>query len=424
MWFYVALQPNESKPVSKSSSYSSLYSANKQSTDESVALEDKHVSANKEVSLSPALSKASATSSKKLAVEQNLETENTAMSDHENNDKKVSPASSTASKLSSTSEVSVTSRPVPNSNQPKHTECIAQLTDSVVTGTYPNGSSVASQPSLMASSLDKQMAELQEALRVAGLPPISNSSKSNNTINDTPISAGGEAFMRSPSGLPEDIEEVLRELATQEIVSLSKKILHEKQTEMEEEEVQATLQQLQTAPNKEIKIPLHEKSSKEIHMPSSDCNIASSSENLLADIAFLKDFSTQSSDEAAASSKDTGVRKKKTLLKPNAKRESVFQRLSVPKSTNPAMKKPPTSKKVTPKSTRRSRVSASSSQKKEKQSTFEGQGTYDLKSTTEVILGHTVRNNYMFHAVCIIIHKRLCNLYLNCVKYIILWFCS
>ena len=419
MWFYVALQPNESKPVSKSSSYSSLSLANKQSTDESVALEDKHASADNQVLLSPALSKTSVTSNKKSAIEQNLETENTTVSDDENKDKIVSYASSTASKLSSTSEASVSSRPLPNSNQPKNTECITQLTDSVVIGAYSDGPSVTSKPSLMASSLDKQMAELQEALRTAGLPPISNSS---NTVNDAPISAGAEAFVRSPSGLPEDIEEVLRELATQEIVSLSKKILHEKQTEIEEAEVQTALQQLHNVPNQKIKIPLHEKSSKEIRIPSSDCNVVLSSENLMAEIASLKDFSTQSSDEAAADSKHAGVTRKKTLLKPNTKRESVFQRLSVPKSTNPAAKKPPAAKRVTPKSTRRSRITASNCQKKEKQSSFDGQGAYDLKSTTEVILDHTVKDNHMFHAAYMIIHNPPMQFALNYVKYII--FCT
>ena len=94
--------------------------------------------------------------------------------------------------------------------------------------------------------------------------------------------------MRSPSNLPEDIEQVLRELATQEVVSLSRKILHEKQTEMEN--IQTVSQHLQTAHNHEVTTPLHEKLGKDIHIPSS--NIVSSSENLLAEIDSHKNYSS------------------------------------------------------------------------------------------------------------------------------------
>ena len=397
-YFNLALQPSESKPVSKSSSYSSLSSANKQSVDESVPIEDKHALIDNQVVLSPALSETRIASSKMLAVEKSLETENITMSNDDNKDEEVISTSSTASKLSSTSEVSVTSH-LPSTTPVNNNEHVIKHTNSVVIATYPDASSETSKPSLMATSLDKQMAELQEALRAAGLPPIDSSSI--NTVNVAPVSTESEPMVRSPSDLPEDIEEVLRELATQEVVSLSRKILHEKQ--IETKKAQTVSQQSQTAQNHQIKTPLREKFSKDIHVPLSDCNVVSSSENLLAEI---KNFSTQSSsDEAAIDNKHTAsVTRKKNVLKPNTKRENVFQRLSAPKS-NPAMKKPPATKRVTPKSTRRSRISIYSSQKKEKQSSFDGQGTYDLKSNTELILDHTansVRNNYvctfMFHA--------------------------
>ena len=392
------MQPSEGKPVSKSSSYSSLSSVNKQSVDESLPMEDKHASMENQVVFSPALSKTSVASSEKLAVEQNLEAEkNITMSDNENKDEKATSTSSTASKLNSTSKVSVTSHLLPSTDQVNNSEHVLKHN---VMDVYPDAPLGTSKPSLMASSLDKQMAELQEALRAAGLPPIDSNI---NTVNVAPVSTENEPMVRSSSDLPEDIEEVLRELATQEVVSLSRKILHEKQTELEKAETeksQTVSQQSQTAQNHQVKIPLgDEKFSKEIHVPLSDCNVFSSSENLLAEIGSFKNLSTQSSsDEAPPDTKHTtSVTRKKNLFKPNAKRENVFQRLSAPKS-NPAVKKPPAAKRVTPKSTRRSRVSTYSSQKKEKQSTFDGQGTYDLKSNTELILDHTaklVRNNYI-----------------------------
>lgn len=397
------MQPSEGKPVSKSSSYSSLSSVNKQSADESLPIEDKHASIEHQVVLSPALSKTSVASSKMLAVEQSLEAEKIiAMSDDENEDEKATSTSSTTSKLSSTSKVSVTSRLLPNTDQVNNSEHVLKHNDSVVMDAYPDASLETSKPSLMVSSLDKQMAELQEALRAAGLPPIDSNI---NTVNNVaPVSTENQPMVRSSSDLPEDIEEVLRELATQEVVSLSRKILHEKQTELEKaetEKAQTVSQQSQTSQNHQVNIPLgDEKFSKEIRVPLSDCNVFSSSENLLAEIGSFKNFSTQSSsDEAPPDSKHTtSVTKKKNLLKPNAKRENVFQRLSAPKS-NPAVKKPPAAKRVIPKSTRRPRINTYSSQKKEKQSTFDGQGTYDLKSNTELILDHTaklVRNNHNY----------------------------
>lgn len=414
----LALQPSEGKPVSKSSSYSSLSSVNKQSADESVPIEDKHASPEKQIVLSPALSKTSVVSSEKLAVEQSLETEkNITMSDDENKDEEATSTTSTASKFSSTSKVSVISHLLPSTDQVNNSEHVLKHNDSVVMDAYPDASLETSKPSLTASSLDKQMAELQEALRAAGLPPIDSNI---NTVNVVPVSTDNEPMVKSSSDLPEDIEEVLRELATQEVVSLSRKILHEKQTELEKpktekEKAQTVSQQSQIAQNHQVKIPLGDEIfSKEIHVPLSDCNVFSSSENLLAEI---KNFSTQSSsDEAPPRNKHTtSVTRKKNLLKPNAKRENVFQRLSAPKS-NPAMKKPPAAKRVTPKSTQRPRVSTYSSQKKEKQSTFDGQRTYDLKSDTELILDHTakpVRNNYIhmyFYVSCNfgIVLKHIC----------------
>ena len=418
--FDLALQPSESKPVSKSSSYSSLSSSNKQSMDESAPLEDKHASIDNQVVLSPALSKTSIASSKKLAVEKSLETENITMSNDESKEERATSASSTASKLSSTSsKVSVTSHLLPSTNQVNNEHNI-EYTNSAVMSAHPGASLETSKPSLMASSLDKQMAELQEALRAAGLPPIDSSI---NTVNVAPES---EPMVRSLSDLPKDIEEVLRELATQEVVSLSRKILHEKQTEMvkaEVEKAQTVSQQSQTAQNHKIKTSLHEK---DIYIPLPDCNVVSSSEKLLAEIGSFKNsnFSTQSSsDEAATDSKhNASVTRKKNLLKPNAKRENVFQRLSTPKS-KPVMKKPPAAKRVTPKSTRRSRISTYSGQKKEKQSSFDGQGTYDLKSNTELIVDHTaksVRNNIIrilcsFSQSCSVLKHVLHNYVVTCL---------
>lgn len=406
---FTALQPSESKPVSKSSSYTSLSSVDKHSTAES---EDKPVPADNQVIPSPALSETSVASSNKLGVGLSLETktaEDMTVSKDENKDEKVASSSSSTSvskdenkdekaismshrtsKLSSTTKTSVTSHHLPSTDH-TNAEQIFEHAISVVKDSHPDASSEASKPSLMVSSLDKQMAELQEALRAAGLPPIDGGS----TENVAPVSAGGEPVLRSPSDLPEDIEQVLRELATQEVVSLSRKMLHEKQTEGEK--AQTISQQLQTAQNcDEIRTQLHEKASKHIQIPSSDRNVVSSSENLLAEIASFNDFSTQSEDEAANDTKHTAsVTKKKRVLKTNAKRENVFQRLATPKP-NPAMKKPLAVKRVPPKSTRQSRIATASSHKKEKEPSFDGQGAYDLKSTTELKLSHkakSVRSN-------------------------------
>lgn len=401
----LALQPGESNPVSKSSSYSSLSSVDKQSVAESVPVEDKPVSISSQVVLSPALSKTSVASSNKLAVEPTLKTESIGNITASKEDEKQSSTSGSTSKFSSTSvsedenkdktpnstaelrsnsQVSITSHHLPQTN----TEHAIKHTDSATMDSYPDASLEASKPSLMVSSLDKQMAELQEALSAAGLPLIDSS----NTVNVAPVATGSKPMVRSPPDLPEDIEQVLRELATQEVVSLSRKILHEKQMETQ------TVSHSKTAQNEEIRPPLHEKLSKDIHIPTSDCNVFSSTENLLAEIGSLKDFSTQSEDEAATDNKRAAsVAKKKNLSKSNSKRENVFQRLSIPKS-NPTPKKPPAAKKVPPRSVRRPRITTSSSQKKEKQSSFNAQGTYDLKSNTELILDHaanSVRSNFV-----------------------------
>ena len=377
------MQPSESKAVSKSSSYSSLSLVDKSNAAEFVPLEDKP---DNQVALSnsPALSETSVASTDKEVIEPSLEAKST---EDIKDDEKAASTSSSKSKANSISKPSVTSCHVPSLTQ-ANPEQIFKHTTTVVKESHPDASSGTSKPSLMVSSLDKQMAELQEALRAAGLPPIDNS----DTANVAPVSSTSEPVVRSPSDLPEDIEQVLREIATQEVVSLSRKILHEKQAEVEN--TQTVSQQLESVQNHEIRTQLHEKLTKDIHMPSSDCNIISSTENLLAEIGSLKDSSTQSEDEATTNTRQTAsVTKKKNVLKTNAKRESVFQRLSVPKST-PAVKKPAVVKRAPPRSTRRSAIGTS---KKEKQSNFDGQGTYDLKSTTEVKLDHmakSVRYNF------------------------------
>ena len=303
----------------------------------------------------------------------------------ENKNEQAISTLSSMSKLRSSSKSPITHSHLPSTDQ-TNAEQIFKDTNSLIKDSHTNASLEASKPSLMVSSLDKQMAELQEALHAAGLPPIDGNSSSSR-MNVPLISTGtDEPMVRSPAGLPEDIEQVLRELATQEVVSLSRKMLHEKETEIED--IQTVSQQLHTGQNHEIKTQPGGKLSQDIHIPLSDCNIVSSSENLLAEIASFKDFSTQSEDEGATDSKPTAsIAKKKNILKTNAKRENVFQRLSAPKST-PPMKKPPAVKRAPPKSTRRSRIGTGGSHKKEKQSSFDGQGTYDLKSTTEVKLDH------------------------------------
>lgn len=386
----------------------------KQSTADLAHLETKAAPVDNQAVHSPALSKTSVASSNRSAVVLSLEAktaENITVSKDEN--KKATSTSSSTSKLSesedenknivenkneqaistlssmsklrSSSKSPITHSHLPSTDQ-TNAEQIFKDTNSVIKDSHTNASLEASKPSLMVSSLDKQMAELQEALRAAGLPPIDGSSNSSR-MNVPLISTGtDEPMVRSPAGLPEDIEQVLRELATQEVVSLSRKMLHEKETEIED--IQTVSQQLQTAQNHEIKTQPGGKLSQDIHIPLSDCNIVSSSENLLAEIASFKDFSTQSEDEGATGSKPTAsIAKKKNVLKTNAKRENVFQRLSAPKST-PPMKKPPAVKRAPSKSTRRSRIGTGGSHKKEKQSSFDGQGTYDLKSTTEVKLDH------------------------------------
>ena len=386
----------------------------KQSTADLAHLETKAAPVDNQAVHSPALSKTSVASSNRSAVVLSLEAktaENITVSKDEN--KKATSTSSSTSKLSvsedenknkvenkneqaistlssmsklrSSSKSPITHSHLPSTDQ-TNAEQIFKDTNSVIKDSHTNASLEVSKPSLMVSSLDKQMAELQEALHAAGLPPIDSSSNSSR-MNVPLISTGtDEPIVRSPAGLPEDIEQVLRELATQEVVSLSRKMLHEKETEIED--IQTVSQQLQTAQNHEIKTQPGGKLSQDIHIPLSDCNIVSSSENLLAEIASFKDFSTQSEDEGATDSKPTAsIAKKKNVLKTNAKRENVFQRLSAPKST-PPMKKPPAVKRAPPKSTRRSRIGTGGSHKKEKQSSFDGQGTYDLKSTTEVKLDH------------------------------------
>ena len=387
----------------------------KQSTADLAHLETKAAPVDNQAIHSPALSKTSVASSNRSAVVLSLEAktaENITVSKDENKKATSSTSSSTSklsvsedenknkvenkneqaistlssmSKLRSSSKSPITHSHLPSTDQ-TNAEQIFKDTNSLIKDSHTNASLEASKPSLMVSSLDKQMAELQEALRAAGLPPIDGSSNSSR-MNVPLISTGtDEPIVRSPAGLPEDIEQVLRELATQEVVSLSRKMLHEKETEIED--IQIASQQLQTAQNHQIKTQPGGKLSQDIHIPLSDCNIVSSSENLLAEIASFKDFGTQSEDEGATDSKPTAsIAKKKNVLKTNAKRENVFQRLSAPKST-PPMKKPPAVKRAPPKSTRRSRISTGGSHKKEKQSSFDGQGTYDLKSTTEVKLDH------------------------------------
>ena len=417
----------------------------KQSTADSVHLETKASPVDNQDVHSPALSKTSVASSNRLADGLNLDiktAENTTVSEDENKDEKATSTSSSTSKLSvseddnkningdenkneqatstsssmsklrSPSKTPIAHNHIPSTDHDQTSaEQIVKDANSVVKDSYPDSSLEASKPSLMVSSLDKQMAELQEALCAAGLPPIDGSSNGSR-VNIAPTSTGNEPIVRSPASLPEDIEQVLQELATQEVVSLSRKMLHEKQTEIEN--VQAVSQQFQTAKTDEIRTQPHEKFSKDIHIPLSDCNIVSSSENLLAEIASFKDLSTQSEDEDATDGKHTApVAKKKTVLKTNAKRENVFQRLSVPKST-PPIKQPPAVKRVPPKSTRRSRIGTTGSHKREKQFSFDRQGTYDLKSTTELKLDHkSVRFN---------IYTMLCAYTLTAWLYIVGYF--
>ena len=419
----------------------------KQSTADSVHLETKAAPVDNQDVHSPALSKTSvASSSNRLADGVNLEiktAENITVSEDENKDeiKETSTSSSTSkltvseddnknedenkneqatstsssmSKLRSPSKTSIAHNHLPSTDHDQTSaEQIVKDANSVVKNSYPDSSLEASKPSLMVSSLDKQMAELQEALRAAGLPLIDGSSNSSG-VNVAPVSTRNEPIVRSPADLPEDIEQVLRELATQEVVSLSRKMLHEKQTEIEN--VQTVSQQFQTTKTDEIRTQPHKKLSKDIHIPLSDCNIVSSTENLLAEI---KDFSTQSEDEDATDSKHTSaLAKKKTVLKTNAKRENVFQRLSAPKST-PPMKKPPAVKRVPPKSTRRSRIGTAGSHKKEKQSSFDGQGTYDLKSTTELKLDQkSVRFNILIFEIYAMLRVHILIAWLYIVGYL------
>jgi len=254
------LQASENKPVSKSSSYSSLSSVDKQSVVDSVPLEDKLPPTDNKIVLSPALSKTSVASSNKSAnlEAKSAETITVFKNENENKDEKSPSTSNNLSRTSSISKISISSHHLSNADQ-TNVEHIVKQTNSMVTDLHPDASSETSKPSLMVNTLDKQMAELQEALCAAGLPPIG----SNTTVDVVPVNAESEPIARSPSDLPEDIEQVLRELATQEVVSLSRKILHEKQTEMEN--IQTVSQHLQTAHNHEVTTPLHEKLGKDIH---------------------------------------------------------------------------------------------------------------------------------------------------------------
>ena len=391
----IAIQSGKSK--SRSSSYSSLSSVSKHGSVSELAMpsEDEVISDNKSLS-SPITTKKSldelaenkttqdvlsSQGSKATAQaldNQDSETGTDVMVNTSvplNTDK--SPViSSHTSRSNSTSSISSKSSRLEIKQQKDTQASTKEASPPVHSPTVPSASLYplpTSQPSLMVTSLDRQMAELQEALRAAGLPPIDgiSSGVDMSSVEVKPLAAKSPP---SSTDLPKDIELALREIATQEVASLSRKMLHERQQAVTTEKPLAS----QSA---KTESPLHEQSKvkTDIFVPSIDINDASSTENLLAEIKSLKDM--HSEEITVSKSKQGNSVKKKVARKLSAKRESVFQRLSTPKSI-PVQKKPPTSsQRVAPKSVKRSKSAATP---KHTKSTFDGLGTYDLKSTTEI----------------------------------------
>jgi len=274
-----------------------------------------------------------------------------------------------------------------NSSKSSHSQSDAKVSTSIpvhntTVHSAPSYPLPSSKPSLMVNSLDRQMAELQEALCAAGLPQI-NSVGGGVDMSSVEVEPHATKSPPASTNLPEDIEQALREIATQEVVSLSRKMLHEQQQTVA---VEKPLTSQATKENNSVS-PLHEQSKlkADIFIPSAGINDVCSTENLLAEI---KSLHTHCEEESAITkSEQVNSVKKKVARKPSAKRESVFQRLSTPKST-PVQKKPPVSaQRVAPKSIKRSRSAATPKYTKP---TFDGVGTYDLKSTTEIFDVQTV----------------------------------
>ncbi|XP_065906639.1 centrosomal protein of 162 kDa-like isoform X1 [Dysidea avara] len=400
------LQPGRSKSVSRSSSHSSSSSVSKKSSISELVMpsEGKGISDNKSMSSpvtatkntvddftvlsenKPTQEVLSSQDSQTITAAGNQNTEagtnimvNTSVPQNIEKSPSTSSQTSRSNSMSSISSKSSHSEKKQSDTQVVSTKQTSPPVHSTTVHSTPSYPLPSSQPSLMVNSLDRQMAELQEALRAAGLPPI-NSVNGGMDVGSVEVEPHTTKSPPPSTDLHEDIEQVLREIATQEVVSLSRKMLNKRQQMVAEEKTLTS----QTAKENNSLSSLHEQSKlkADIFVPSVDINDVSSTENLLAGINSLKDIHTHCEEESAVTkSKQVNSVKKKVTRKPSAKRESVFQRLSTPKST-PVPKKPPTSsQRVAPKSVKRSRSAATPKYSKP---TFDGLGTYDLKSTTEI----------------------------------------
>ena len=249
--YVTALQPGKSKSVSSSSSHSSLSSVSKKGSINKLVLpsESKVVLDNKSMSSPNAIKNSiddltvlsenkttqevllSSQDSKTIAdavgqigttimintsVAQNIETSPSTSSDTSRSNSMSSSSSKSSHSEKKQSDTKVSTK---QTSPPVHNTTVHSAPS------YPLPSS---QPSLMVNSLDRQMAELQEALRAAGLPPI-NSVNGGVDVSSVEVEPRTTKSPPPSADLPEDIEQALREIATQEVVSLSRKMLHEQQ---------------------------------------------------------------------------------------------------------------------------------------------------------------------------------------------------